>query len=284
MADPGPLSATEVIHGQPCVRLRLENGDAALVALHGAQVLSWTAGGVERLYLSPKAVMDGQAAIRGGIPLCFPQFNQRGPLVKHGFARHLRWVPGPVRVEGPEIVAEFGLTHSEASLAVWPHAFAATLAVRLGAGRLQLEFSVHNTGGVALNFTLALHSYLRVGDIAGVRLDGLYGQPVWDSVADQRTQQAGPPRFAGEFDRVYQAAAGPLMLSDAAHKLRIAQSPNFGQTVVWNPGAAHCATLADMPPDGYRHMLCVEAAQIDARVDLAASARWAGWQSMTVAD
>ena len=274
---------TEVFRGLTCVRFRHASGDAALVALHGAQVLSWMAGGVERLYLSPKSVMDGQAAIRGGIPLCFPQFNQRGPLVKHGFARHLRWALGPVRVEGSEVVAEFGLTQSEATLAVWPHAFAARLRIRLGAGRLKLDFSVHNTGAAALSFTLALHSYLRVSDIAGVRLEGLDGQPVWDSVTERHARQAGLPHFTQEFDRVFQAAAGPLVLSDAARQLRIAQSPNFGQTVVWNPGLSRCATLADMPPDGYQHMLCVEAAQVDAPIDLAAGASWAGWQTLTVA-
>ena len=284
MADPGPFSATEIFQGLPCVRLRHASGDAALVALHGAQVLSWTAGGVERLYLSPKSVMDGQAAIRGGIPLCFPQFNQRGPLVKHGFARHLPWAPGPVRVEGSEIFAGFCLTQSEATLAVWPHTFASRLAVRLGPGRLQLDFSVHNTGAAALCFTLALHSYLRVSDITGVRLEGLDGQPVWDSVTGRDACQTGPLRFTEEFDRVYQAAAGPLVLNDSARKLRIAQSPNFGQTVVWNPGPARCATLADMPPGGYQHMLCVEAAQVDAPVDLAAGASWTGWQTLTVAD
>ncbi|HNQ09783.1 MAG TPA: D-hexose-6-phosphate mutarotase, partial [Giesbergeria sp.] len=88
---PKARSEVETYCGQPCIRLAIGDGDSALVALHGAQVLSWISGGRERLYLSPKAVFDGQAAIRGGIPLCFPQFNQRGPLPKHGFARNLAW-------------------------------------------------------------------------------------------------------------------------------------------------------------------------------------------------
>ena len=284
MADSGALSPTGMFQGLPCVRLRHPGGDTLLTTLHGAQVLSWVAGGVERLYLSPKAVMDGEAAIRGGIPVCFPQFNQRGPLVKHGFARHLPWVPGPVRTVGPEIVCEFSLMDSETTRSVWPHPFVATLDVRLGAGRLQLDFSVENTGSTALSFTLALHSYLRVSDIADVQLDGLDGQPVWDSVADRHARQAGPLRFTGEFDRVYQAPASPLTLVDLARSLRIVQSESLGQKVVWNPGATLCATLEDMPPDDYRQMLCVEAAQIDLPVDLAPGARWTGWQSLTVAD
>ncbi|MFX6031775.1 hypothetical protein ABTE99_19565, partial [Acinetobacter baumannii] len=71
---------------------QLPSGDVAIVALQGAQVLSWVmADGVERLYLSPRSVFDGHTAIRGGVPVCFPQFNQRGPLAKHGFARNLPW-------------------------------------------------------------------------------------------------------------------------------------------------------------------------------------------------
>ena len=75
----------------PCIRLH-SDGATALVALHGAHVLSWQpADGRERLFLSDRAVFDGQAAIRGGIPVVFPQFAERGPLRKHGFARTAPW-------------------------------------------------------------------------------------------------------------------------------------------------------------------------------------------------
>ena len=47
-------------------------------------------------------------------------------------------------------------------------------------------------------------------------------------------------------------------------------------------GAALCAKLADMPADGWQHMVCVEAAQIDAPVPLAPGATWTGWQHLTV--
>ncbi|MET0654188.1 MAG: hypothetical protein ABWY94_01280, partial [Pseudoxanthomonas sp.] len=85
-----PIQAIE-FHGLPALRLALPDGDTVVVAQHGAQVLSWTSGGAERLYLSPRALLDGHSAIRGGVPICFPQFNQRGPRPKHGFARNLPW-------------------------------------------------------------------------------------------------------------------------------------------------------------------------------------------------
>jgi hypothetical protein len=53
-------------------------------------VLSWvTPDGRERLFLSDKAVFDGSVAIRGGIPVCWPQFAGLGELPKHGFVRTL---------------------------------------------------------------------------------------------------------------------------------------------------------------------------------------------------
>jgi len=38
-----------------------------------------------------------------------------------------------------------------------------------------------------------------------------------------------------------------------------------------------------MPPDGYRQMLCVEAANVFAPVDVQPGARWQGWQELRVA-
>ena len=267
----------ESFQNQPCLRLRHPCGDSVLVALHGAHVLSWTSGGTERLYLSPRAVFDGQAPIRGGVPVCFPQFNMRGPLPKHGFARTSTWTQAPA-----DDALELQLHSSPDTLALWPHAFSATLRVELAPGILKFAFSVHNTGSQPLDFALALHSYLRVQNLARLELHGLAAQPYWDDVAQTNRLEPGLVMFDGEVDRVYQAPAEPLILVDGAQQLRIAQSENLADTVVWNAGAAKCAAIADMPADGYLQMVCVEAAQVNTPITLAADAHWTGWQSLSL--
>lgn len=288
-ALPGLVS--ESFDSLACLNLRLAGGDAVRVALHGAQVLSWVAGGRERPYLSPKAVLDGSSAIRGGVPLCYPQFSQRGPLPKHGFARNLPWALDAAadradgarqRPAGEAAHLSLHLGDSEASRGAWPQAFEARLGVQLEPGSLQVTLTVRNTGAQRLRFTGALHTYLAVDDIAAVRLDGLQGRPCWDSLADRHVQDRGEIRFDGEFDRVYAAAPTPLTLKDGPHGLRIAQSDSWADTVVWNPGAALCARLPDMPGDGFSRMVCVEAAQVMAPVVVAAGQTWQGWQRLTV--
>ena len=271
--------------GQPAIRLRLDNGDSALVALQGAQVLSWICGGREQLFLSPRAAHDGATPIRGGIPVCFPQFNRRGPLVKHGFARVLPWQASAQeaqRVGSHELWLSLRLSDTEATRAVWPHAFEAMLHLQLAPGVLTVRLEVHNPGDGPLEFTTALHSYLRVPEAGQMELCGLQGQAYWDAVADTHPVQAGPVRFGTEVDRVYPRAAQPLTLRgvDGSLALAIAQTEGFSETVVWNPGPALCATLADMESDGWRHMLCVEAAAIDAPVRLAPGARWQASQTL----
>lgn len=269
--------------GQPAVRMALPQGDSCLVALHGAQLLSWTtADGTERIYLSPQAVFDGKSAIRGGVPICWPQFNQRGPLSKHGFARNLAWQleTSPAAEAGRLALT---LRDSDATRATWPHAFELQFAVTLAPGQLRMGLGVSNAGDASLSFAAALHTYLRVDEIAQARLHGLQGAPRWDAVRDERhAERAEALRFEGEFDSVYTAPAQPLRLVQPNGTLQISQSPHCTETVVWNPGAALSARLADMPDEGYRHMLCVEAARIDDNVLLAPGARWQAWQQLTV--
>jgi glucose-6-phosphate 1-epimerase len=74
----------------------------------------------------------------------------------------------------------------------------------------------------------------------------------------------------------------PLRLVQPSGTLEITQSASCTETVVWNPGAELCAKLPDMPADGYRHMLCVEAARIDEQVTLAPGAQWQCWQQLNV--
>jgi len=273
----------ETWRGQACWRLALPTGDSLLVAEQGAHVLSWMAAGRERLYLSPASAADGQTAIRGGVPVCWPQFNQRGPLPKHGFARNLPWRLLDAQDQGEGARLTLGLQSSERTRALWPAEFDAELALDLQPGALRLTLTVRNTGAQDWAFSGALHSYLAVGDITATSLVGLGGQAEWDAVRDLHGQAAPTLAFAGEFDRVYAASVQPLSLCGAGQGLDIRQSPSWGHTVVWNPGAERAATLADLPPDGWRSYLCVEAAQVLAPVTVPAGGQWSGWQALQVA-
>lgn len=269
-----------VFAGLPATELQLPCGDRVVVARHGAHLLSWVAAGRERLYLSPQSAMDGRSAIRGGTPVCFPQFNQRGDLPKHGFARNLAWTPQAPGLEADRAHLALGLRESAQTRQWWDQAFEARLQVELTPGALNINLVVRNTDTKPLSFTGALHTYLAVGDVAQARLLGLGGHAEWDAVADRHGSGASELRFAGEFDRVYSAAPEGYVLHDGPHALAIAQDMAWSHTVVWNPGADKCAALADMPPDGWRHMLCVEAAQVFEPIRIEAGGFWQGAQRL----
>jgi glucose-6-phosphate 1-epimerase len=271
-----------LVAGLPATELQLPCGDRVVVAQHGAHVLSWVTGGRERLYLSPKSAMQGAAAIRGGIPVCFPQFNMRGPLPKHGFARNLSWDMHAPHLDGERAHLALSLGDSEATRAWWAQAFEARLLIELSPGALQIELAVRNTDTGPLEFTGALHTYFSVSDVAQARLQGLGGRAEWDSVTDRHSTAVPELRFVGEFDRVYSAAPQGYELHDGPQVLGIEQDMDWAQTVVWNPGAEKCATLVDMPADGWQHMLCVEAAQVYEPIRIAPGDFWQGAQRLRV--
>jgi glucose-6-phosphate 1-epimerase len=273
---------SEIFQGLACHRLSLTCGDTLLVAEQGAQVLSWVTQGDERLFLSPANVWDGQSAIRGGVPVCFPQFNQRGDLPKHGFARNMRWTLSGVQAKGDQAHIDFTLRADEHTRAIWPQEFVAQLQVHLQPGQLLLSLSLHNTDKQALLFTGALHTYLAVDDIDLTDVTGLQGQAEWDAVTDVHGVADEALYFDGEFDRVYDAAPGPVRMQDGRGVVCVEQSPSWGQSVVWNPGPEKCATLADMPSDGFARMVCVEAAQVFEPILVPAGQQWLGWQRLTV--
>src|SRR5690606_22084945 len=88
---------------------------------------------------------------------------------------------------------------------------------------------------------------------------------------------------AGEVDTVYLDAPRPLLLTHGHHALGIA-AEGFADVVVWNPWKALSAALPDMPDDGYRTMLCVEAAAVVKPVRVAPGAVWRGSQTLSTLD
>ena len=275
----------EVFQGLPCQRLSLACGDSLLIAAQGAQVLSWVSRGRERLFLSPDNRWDGKTAIRGGVPVCFPQFNQRGSLPRHGFARNMAWQPGVAvatssttsTTDGAQL--HFTLTSNAQTLAIWQQNFVVQLQVTLKPGQLSISLSVNNTEEQNdLLFSGALHTYLAVDDIALTELQGLGGRPEWDALTDTHSVSDEVLYFDGEFDRVYSPPARPMVLQDGSGQLQIEQSADWADTVVWNPGEHKCADMADMPEHGFARMLCVEAATIGQAVTLAPGQQWVARQ------
>jgi len=269
------------VMGQPAMWLRAPDGAEATVLLHGGQVVSWIpAGDQERLYLSPLAQIGPGQAVRGGVPVCFPQFAERGPLPKHGLARDRawQWVEGAQR--GDVALGVLRLCDDEHTRALWPHAFEAELTLVISGLQLDLELAISNTGHTPFSFTAALHSYLRVDDVRRAKLGGLYGVHYTDSLTGaQQHQEIDPFSFAGEIDRVYEDATGPLSLATAMGRMAI-QTEGFSDVVVWNPGPTKAAALADLPDDDWLSLLCVEAGAIVQPVTLAPGQEWVGRQSL----
>ena len=269
-------------HGYEALRLNGPRGAQAVVSLFGGQVLSWTpSDGRERLYLSERAIFDGREPIRGGIPVCFPQFSSQGGLPKHGFVRCKPWQVTAQRC-GDDYALVTLLTEDDAAThALWSHSFELELTVMLEADTLDLELGLSNTGEEALSFTGALHTYLQVDAIENVRLSGLCGTNYRDSANGGREgrEAAEILTFAGETDRIFLGASRPLSLNDGAGQLGIAQD-GFTDVVVWNPWADKGAALADLSPDGWRRMLCVEAAVAGAPLTVRPGEEWYGRQKL----
>ncbi|WP_036517635.1 D-hexose-6-phosphate mutarotase [Nevskia soli] len=263
--------------------LTAADGARAEIYQHGAHITSWVpAGGSEQLYLSRKAQFKPGAAIRGGVPVIFPQFAGEGPLPKHGFARGLSWrlVTASQAGQG-SATAVFGLDDDDTTRAIWPHPFKAELRVTLGGAALETMLSVENTGESEISFTAALHTYLRVAEIGEVRLHGLQGLHYRDTAQGgvAAVESAEQLRIEGEVDRIYFSAPARLELSGAPGRLHI-ESAGFPDAVVWNPGAERGAALSDLDQGGYRNFLCVEAAAVGIPVKLAPGARWSGTQRL----
>lgn len=257
-------------YGQlPAVRIRSADGAQAIVTLYGAHLVSWQgADSAERLFCSAASKLDGSRAIRGGVPVIFPQFAERGSGMRHGFARVASWRLHDSGGHEGAAFAIFALDNGDLPAALaqgWPHGFALRLRVEVNGGVLALAFDVSNTGTAAFAFSAALHTYFAVADLARVCIGGV---------------QDGMLRIDDKFDHIYQGIDGKLTLDDGDAILRLAQS-GFGDAVVWNPGAADAAALNDMEEAEYRRFICIEPALIEP-LTLAPGAAWRGAHTVSI--
>lgn len=266
----------------PAVTIRAADGAQATVTLYGGHLVAWqTSDGQERLFCSRDSALDGSRAIRGGVPVIFPQFGARGTGMRHGFARVATWQLESTGDADGAAWAQFILQHTDLPDAIattWPWAFTLRLRVAVQGLSLELQLSVHNTGEQAFPFSAALHSYFAIDQLGEARIGGLQRVRYSDETPQDALQAEELLQFADKLDRIYYQLPGALTLQSGSHTLRLVQQ-GFTDAVVWNPGAQDAAALPDLADDEYQRFICIEPALIQPDT-LAAGAQWTGRQHL----
>ncbi|MDO9542234.1 MAG: D-hexose-6-phosphate mutarotase [Kiritimatiellia bacterium] len=264
------------INGRPYLELCHPSGAQLDVYLHGAQAISWRAGGGKQLlFMSKKSFFKPDYPIRGGIPVVFPQFGA-GPLPKHGFARIRDWTFLGVRSDrNGDIEAKLELKENQQTLKLWPHKFRLEIGFQLKAAELEVSFSVQNTGRLEFEFQNGLHTYFSVADISRISVQGLVGARFFDFLGPgtEETEMRERILFDRETDRVYPSAPKTAVLEDKGNRRKIAIYKNgMKDIVLWNPWVEKSKRMEDFGDEEYKNMVCVETGNLREMIRLAPGA------------
>jgi glucose-6-phosphate 1-epimerase len=273
-----PQAQVTISDGNSKVTAVLPTGDSVEVLLFGATVISWKTGaGVEKLWVSEAAKLDGSKPVRGGIPIVFPVFGTApdheatSKLPQHGFARNSRWeFLGKSTSEGSSashsVKLDFGLSSDnldEKVKSLWPYKFSLLYSVTLDTEGLTTTIVVTNDGDETFEFQTLLHTYFKINDITSIKVSGLEGSEYLDKVDSLKTKtQEADITIDGETDRVYTPSKGPshpVTVSEAGEPLFSIVRDNMDTIVVWNPWTDKANGMGDFEPKtGWKNMLCVE--------------------------
>lgn len=276
------MSVTSVtVNGLPAFQLKHASGAEALVYAYAAHLASWkTADGVEQIFMSSATAYGGGKAMRGGVPVCWPQFNTRGPYGKHGFVRNTMWTQ--IRTsDDPYPSVVLGLSGDAANEA-FPFAYNLTYAVSLDSpDSITTALTVMNPGEKPLEFTTALHTYFRL-PAPGCSVRGLQGLTFEDSTKGGAlaVQEEADLPIEGEIDRVYPATPSEAYLLSGQRAIKVIKM-GFPDAVVWNIGAARAPELKDLGTDEWKEYVCFEAGAIAKPVKVAPNMSWTGGQTFT---
>lgn len=269
-AIPGILAIDENEHGLARAKITTP-ACSAEIFLQGAHLSKWQPTGHKPvLFVSERSNFLPGKSIRAGIPLIFPWFASRtatpysprtdGP--KHGFARTSNWQIASATMDGDDLQLALTLSPDDTSRALGYDHFALTYQLTLGKA-LALRLTVENHSTDPLFFEEALHTYFAVGDARQITISGLTNTEYLDKTDGfkRKRQEETLLILKGETDRPYLNTGAKVDLDDPTLKRRISvDKVGSKTTVVWNPWSELTATLADMEPDGWLKMVCIETA------------------------
>lgn len=255
----------------------------AVIALQGAQVLSYSPAGAQPvIWLSEKAGYQVSQPVRGGIPLCWPWFadlarnpeairqqhaQQNAIAPAHGWARTVPWQVDAIEEGADRITISLSVDEATRRAAIFPVEVIPSVKISVGAS-LQVQLVNISVSRDPVMISQALHTYLAVSDIDNVVVEGLQAVPYVDTLHDwQVLSEASPVRIEGEVDRIYQGEVNQVSVYDCGWQRRVVvRSMNSRSLVLWNPHVEKSLRLSQFAADAWRHMLCIETANVLADV------------------
>lgn len=256
------LSVSEPEPGFPVITVATKMSKAT-IALQGAQVLTWIPDGHEPvLYVSPRAKYEPGTAVRGGIPICWPWFGNHpddDSKPQHGFARTTMWEL--IHAESGAATAHltFKLPLNEETKKLFPHDAEVTAHMTI-ADKLSVALKTKNTGEELFQITSALHTYLTVGDIDRVQVEGIKECHYLDQLDGEMKFQEKPVKIEEETDRIYRSVASVLMRDLGQKRSVFVDKSGSRSTVLWNPWIEKTKTIKDLPDRAYQEFVCIETA------------------------
>jgi glucose-6-phosphate 1-epimerase len=243
--------------------LRTRHGD---VCLQGGHVTRWSGRGGDALFMSRHTRLEPGQAIRGGVPVIFPWFGDdpdgcgRPP---HGFVRRLPWRLVETHAADRSTRCVLDIEDDDETRALWAHCFRLQLDVTFGAA-LTLALTVENRDSAPLRCEMALHTYIKVGDVRRIAIRGLESTEYLDKVnAMRRTREGDTPIvLTGETDRVYLNTVATCEIDDPVLGRRTTVAKDGSRsTILWNPWSEKAARMADLG-DEWPRFVCVESGNV----------------------
>lgn len=219
----------------------------AKVALQGVHLFSWQPKHAKQdvLWTSEIEPFKAGNAIRGGVPICYPNFGtglDSKKMPSHGFARISVWEFADYEVNADNVWLMFQLL---------PYA-----RVEMVLGE---TCQIHFTKLDETPSQLALHSYFNLADISQTEVSGLPNH-CFDQLTKQEQAVENPRKIAENVDCIYQIEQPISVIHDHGNARQIEiKHGNASEIVLWNPW--HKPT-SGMSETGYRTMVCVETARI----------------------
>lgn len=239
-------------------RLVIQNSlGRAHLYLHGATLTHYEPVGQRPvIFVSRQAVYADGKPIRGGVPICWPWFGPNptdSTKPPHGYARLSEW----------HVASTQALPDGSSRVALATKLDIAELVFEVTVGKsLTMHLITRNTTAGPITITEALHTYLSIGDISRISVEGLAGADCVDRLTSLRTKQDNAPiRIDREYDRTFLNTAATTTLIDPVFNRKIAVSKRGSKsTVVWNPWIDKSKALSDLADDEYHGFVCIETA------------------------